>query len=281
VVLREAVEAALVVGIVSAYLERTGRSEHRRYLNYGVLAAVVISILLGGAVAISFGRLEERLQAIFEGVTSLLAAGVLTYVSLWMGRSAKKTRSELESKISRAMESGSGVGVITVGFTSVLREGVETILFLSPLLSSDFYGTIAGVTIGLAAAAILSVSIMSGFQKLNPRIFFRYTSLVLIIFAAGLVGYGTHELTEAYEEQIPQILKQEAWNVNPPDPSHPLHENGALGSLLKALVGYDGNPEVLRVAAYLGYWMTIGLYLVGRNGRYSGAWARIAARSHR
>jgi len=89
------------------------------------------------------------------------------------------------------------------------------------------------------------------------------------------------ELTEAYEEQTPQILKQEAWNVNPTDPSHPLHENGALGSLLKALVGYDGNPEVLRVATYLGYWMTIGLYIVGRSGRYGGVLLLITARGHR
>ncbi|MFQ5950919.1 MAG: FTR1 family protein, partial [Candidatus Geothermarchaeales archaeon] len=104
-----------------------------------------------------------------------------------------------------------------------------------------------------------------GTVRLPIKTFFKFTSVLLLIFAAGLFGYGVHELIEYGEASGIDIglLGQEAFNVNPTSVDDPLHEKGALGSVFRALVGYDGNPEWLRLGAYLGYWAVVGLYLMG------------------
>jgi len=119
----------------------------------------------------------------------------------------------------------------------------------------------------VAVVLFIAVLLIRGSYRLNIRRFFSYTSILLIVFAAGLSGYGVHELIEAGERVGVDIgvLGGHAFNINPPqnpDGSYPiLHENGAVGSILKALIGYDGNPEWLRVMVYLGYWIVVGYYL--------------------
>jgi len=110
--------------------------------------------------------------------------------------------------------------------------------------------------------------VMRGVYRLDINRFFQFTSIVLIVFAAGLAGYGVHELIEAGESFGIElgILAQPAFDINPPpnaDGTYPLlHEKGAVGSVLAALVGYDGNPEWLRVIAYLAYWLVLGTYVL-------------------
>ncbi len=118
---------------------------------------------------------------------------------------------------------------------------------------------------------MIVVVMMRGTRRLDIGSFFRYTSVLLLVFAAGLAGYGVHELIEAGEGVGLDfgVLGEPAFDVNPPvNPSGgfpPLHEKGLVGSILKALVGYDGNPEWLRVAVYLGYWLVVGYYLYRKN----------------
>jgi high-affinity iron transporter len=100
---------------------------------------------------------------------------------------------------------------------------------------------------------------MRGIYRINIQQFFKYTSVLLVVFAAGLLGYGVHEFIEA--GLLPPIIDH-VWDINPTDVMHPLHEKGAIGSIFKALVGYDGNPELLRVIVYAGYWLVIGYYLL-------------------
>jgi high-affinity iron transporter len=177
----------------------------------------------------------------------------------WMAQNARKMRNEIHKKISAAVTTGQVFSIATLAFVSVFREGLETVLFLTALAVTDPLGTVIGMLTGISVVIVLAVLMMRGVYRINLQKFFKYTSVLLVVFAAGLLGYGVHEFIEA--GLVPPIIEH-VWDINPLDAMHPLHENGAIGSILKALVGYDGNPELLRVIAYVGYWLIIGYYLL-------------------
>jgi high-affinity iron transporter len=177
----------------------------------------------------------------------------------WMAQNARKMRNEIHKKISAAVTTGQVFSIATLAFVSVFREGLETVLFLTALAVTDPLGTVIGLLTGISVVIVLAVLMMRGVYRINLQKFFKYTSVLLVVFAAGLLGYGVHEFIEA--GLVPPIIEH-VWDINPLDAMHPLHENGAIGSILKALVGYDGNPELLRVIAYVGYWLIIGYYLL-------------------
>jgi high-affinity iron transporter len=133
---------------------------------------------------------------------------------------------------------------------------------------SDPLGSAIGVLIGFALVGIIAFLIMRGTYKLDIGKFFKYTSIILIIFAAGLLGYGAHEMIEAGESAGFEfgIIGEKPFNINPQintDGTFPLlHEKGVVGSILKALIGYDGNPEWLRIGVYVGYWLIMGTYIL-------------------
>lgn len=265
---REALEAALIVVIVASYLKKTGRPNLNKYLLEGTVAAIGASVLLGLAVLAVYGELPEVSAEIFEGVASLTATAVLTYMLLWMTRHAQTIKAELERKVETSVSKGQLWGIGVLSFVAVFREGVETVLFLTTLATTDSLGTLLGLIIASVAVIVLAVILMKGIYRLDIKRFFQVTSIILIIFAAGLTGYGVHELIEAGESSGINlgVLGQKAFNINPPlnpDGTYPLlHEKGAVGSVLAALVGYDGNPEWLRVLVYLGYWLVLGTYVI-------------------
>ncbi len=259
VVFREALEAGLIVGIISAYLTRIHRADARKYLYLGAVAAAAVSVGLAAFISATFGGLGSGGRELFEGFASLVAAAVLTYMILWMAAKARTIRETLEGKVSASIQRNQVLGIFGLAFASVAREGLETVLFITPLALSDPLGTLAGTIGGLSAVVILTFLTTGALARMNLTRLFRYTSILLLLFAAGLVGTGVHELMEAYEGRIPTFLARPAWDVNPTNPRHPLHENGALGSVFKSLVGYDGNPEVLRVVVYASYWVILGL----------------------
>jgi high-affinity iron transporter len=266
VVLRESIEAALIVGIMWAYLDKIERPEYQKYLLYGSLAAIVSSIGLGGLIVITLGELSGFWEKAFEGVASITATIVLTYVIVWMSQHARTIKGELEGKIAYGIVKSYGAktsvnAIIILAFVAVAREGLETVLFLTPLLSIDLGSTLVGSVLGLGVALALSLAAKRGIYNMDISKFFSYTSLILIIFAAGLFGYGIHELIEAAEVSgIESPLFEKAWDINPESKDHPLHEKGIVGSFAKALVGYDGNPEILRVMGYVIYWVIVGSY---------------------
>jgi high-affinity iron transporter len=262
IVFREALEAALIVGIVATYLKVMGRSDVKKYLYLGTFSAVGLSLALGYSIMVLFGGLDERSGKIFEGIASLMAAAILTYMIFWMGKNSKNIRSDLEEKVRISVSSNQVMGIFALGFTSVLREGLETVLFLAVLVNEDPLGTLSGSILGLSVVLLLMLATMGRLSKIRLDRLFKYSSILLLLFAAGLVGYGVHELIEAYENQVPLFLSRQAWDINPADPDHPLHEKGIIGSLFKSLLGYDGNPEILRVIVYVVYWLILGTYLV-------------------
>ena len=267
---REALEAALIVTLMVTYLRKMGNEKLVRYAYLGAGVAVLLSVILGGVVQTFYGGLDKVASEIFEGVASISAVAVLTYMIIWMSEHAKDIRGELESKLDTVISKGEVIGIVSLTFVAVLREGLETVLFLSTSLIQDAVGTLLGVVLGGSLVFFLSILLMRGTVNLRMDKFFKVTSVLLLIFGAGLAGYSVHELIEAGENMGNDfgILSEKPFDINPPlnlDGTYPLlHENGIIGSILKALVGYDGNPEWLRIMVYLGYWSVIGSYLINK-----------------
>ncbi len=260
---REALEAALIVGIVAAYLKKVGRSEANRYLYLGTSLAVASSVALAWLLQAIYGGLSGPYESLFEGATGLAAAGFLTYMIFWMTRNARKIRGNLERKLDTSLTGGQLLSVAAIAFVAVFREGIETVLLLTAIFFIDPSGTASGILLGLAAVGIAAVLIMRGSYRMNLHRFFKYTSVVLLVFAAGLVGFAAHELSETAENLGFNlgVMRQQAFNVNLA-PSSIFHEEGALGSLLSALFGYTLSPEWIRLGVYLAYWLVIGGYLI-------------------
>ncbi len=252
ITLREGLEAALIVGIVLGVLRKLGRADRSRPVWAGVVAAVAVSIIVGltlNALGVAF---EGRGEEIFEGVAMLLAAGVLTWMIFWMQRQGRQIQTELEFDVRQATATGSAWALFSLSFVAVVREGIETALFLTAAaFSATPAQTVVGGALGLAVAIVLGWLMFAAGSRLDVRAFFRVTGFLLILFAAGLVAHGVHELQEA---ALLPIVVEHVWDVN-----HILDEGGALGTFLKALFGYNGNPSLLEVFSYLGYMSTVFL----------------------
>jgi len=265
---REALEAALIVAIIVAYLKKVGKAELNRYAYLGLGGAVGASLILGFIVQRVYGELTGVSAQLFEGAASLTAVVVLTYMIFWMAGHSKKIRGELQASIDVAINKGEQLGIAALAFVAVFREGLETVLFLTAAFFLEPVGVVTGIIVGTIIVIFLAILLMRGAYRLDIRKFFKYTSVLLIVFGAGLAGYGVHELIEAGEGAGMEfgVWSQHAYDINPPihpDGSYPLmHESGVIGSILKALVGYDGNPEWLRIVVYIGYWLIVGTYII-------------------
>ena len=182
----------------------------------------------------------------------LVAAGVLTWMIFWMRRQARSLKNELETGVRHAaIQAGKGA-LFFLAFTAVLREGIELALFLTAAaLASDAQQVLTGALLGLGTAILFGWSLFASILKLDLRLFFQVTGAMLILFAAGLVAYGVHELNEA--GWVPVIVEH-LWDIN-----FILDEKSTAGAMLKALFGYNGNPSLTEVLAYLAYF--IGIYL--------------------
>jgi high-affinity iron transporter len=252
ITLREGLEAALIVGIVLGVLRKMGRADRSRPVWAGVLVAVAASVVAGLALNALGVAFEGRGEAIFEGVAMLLAAGVLTWMIFWMQRQGRKIQADLESDVRRAVTEESAWALFSLAFVAVVREGIETVLFLTAAaFSATAAQTLIGGALGLIVAIVIGWLIFAVGKELDVRAFFRVTGVLLVLFAAGLVAHGIHELQEA--AVLPTIVEH-VWNVNPI-----LNEDGTLGQFLQALFGYNGNPSLIEVFSYLAYYVAVYL----------------------
>ena len=264
---REALEAALIVTIMITYFRKIGKEDLNKYSYLGAVAAILMSLIVGIVLQVFYGGLGQVASELFEGVASLTAVAVLTSMIFWMTKHSKELKGEMESKINQAVTQGELYGITALAFVAVAREGLETVLFLSATFVQDQAGTLIGTVLGILVVLGLSVALMKDTVNLEISKFFKVTSIMLLIFGAGLAGYGVHELIEAGEHSGMDFgfWGEKPYDINPQvntDGSYPvLHEKGVIGSILKALVGFDGNPEWLRIIVYLGYWFVIGTYL--------------------
>jgi high-affinity iron transporter len=257
--LREGIEAALIIGIVLGALRQMRRMDLSSAVWIGVISASALSVLAGVFLTTLGLSFEGKAEQIFEGITMLLAAAVLTWMIFWMSRQARNIKGELESGVHKAAFEGGKRGLFALAFLAVLREGIELALFLvASVFASDVQGTLIGAFLGLGTAILLGWSLFATTVRLDLRRFFQVTGFLLILFAAGLVAHGVHEFNEA--GVIPSVIEH-VWDVNPV-----LDEDSTLGSMLKALFGYNGNPSLTEVLAYFAYFVAIyfGLRLFDR-----------------
>ncbi len=203
VTLREGFEASLVVGIVLAFLDRTGRRDGFLAVWAGALAAVALSILFAVGLFLVGAELEGTAEKVWEGSTMLAAAALLTWMVFWMRRQARTIRAHLEGRVQAALASGSALALGLVAFVGVAREGLETALFLfsSTEGGKSALSVIAGL-VGLGLAVALGYAFYRGSSRLDLRRFFTLTSGLLLVFAGYLLASGLHELAEA--EIIPE-----------------------------------------------------------------------------
>jgi high-affinity iron transporter len=198
VVLREGFEASLVVGIVLAFLDRSGRRDGFGAVWVGVGAALVISLAVGTSLFVVGAELEGRSEYLFEGATMILAAGLLAWMVFWMRGQARTIRGDIETQVKVALAQGSALGLAAVAFVGVLREGVETALFLFSTTekSSPLVAAVSSLA-GLALAIVLGYAFYKGSHRLDLRRFFTITSGLLLLFAGWLLAGGLEELAEA------------------------------------------------------------------------------------
>jgi high-affinity iron transporter len=250
ITLREGLEAALIIGIVLGYVHKIGRSDQQRVIWLGTFLAIVASVALAALLQVIGATLEGTAEQLFEGATMLLAVGVLTWMIFWMRYQARYLRRNLERKIERAIARNQAFGLASLSFIAVFREGVETALFLSAAIFAANRGeTIAGGLAGLGLAILVGWLLYSSTRKLDIRPFFDVTSVLLLLFAAGLFAHGLHEFAEA--GLLPSLV-EEVWNTK-----NILSDTSVLGSILRSLVGYNDNPSLLEVVGYLGYWVVV------------------------
>jgi high-affinity iron transporter len=246
---REGIEAALIVGIVLAYLSQTDREHLRRAVWIGVGAAVGASVAAGGIIASVLGALEKNTERVLEGVLCLLAAAMLSWMIVWMHRHARSIGRELREQVDEAVAGRTRWALGLLAFVSVGREGLETVLFLFAFGQDESLSTTMGAGLaGLTVAIGIGVLLNRGVRVLDLGRFFKVTGVLLIFFAAGMLAYGIHELQDA--GAFP-VLVRELWNIN-----HILNDKVGFGLFLKAFLGYNGNPSVLEVVFYGGFLAT-------------------------
>ncbi len=260
--LREGVEAALIVSIILAYLARTGNRHYFNRIFLGAGAAVALSLVLGLLLFFTVGGFEEPYEQIFEGLTMLLAAAVVTWMLFWMRRQAASVKGDLQDKVDRALSEGTVFGLTVLAFTAVIREGLETALFLVGQATSADDGALSvftGALVGLGIAVLLGVGFYRGARVVNLRTFFRWTGVALIFIAAGLLSHAVHEFVEI---GWITVGTQPMFDVSAALPHEEI--TGAPGGLLllagqflRALFGYTSQPEVITFMVWLIYVVVV------------------------
>ncbi len=250
--LREAVEAALIIGVLMTWLVRSNRGSLSNWIWYGVGAGIAASLVVAALFAWVWGGLEsfEEHEALFEGVLEIFAALLLTLIIVHFIR--HPSARELENWADEAFKQKHGMGLFLISFLSVWREGSETVVFIGAGTEGTY--AIVGVFFGIVVATGFAYAFFARGMEIDISKLFKITNVLLILFAAGLVAHGFHELQEA---GVAPVVVEEVWDVNPEvdsETTYPLlHEKGAIGGIFKALFGWNGNPSLLEVLAWCGY----------------------------
>ncbi|CAB4547969.1 MAG: iron transporter [Actinobacteria bacterium] len=250
IALREGLEAALIVGILVAYIVRTDRRHLLKPLWTGVGVAIAASLALGAVLSFTSAELTDRGEELFAGTTSFIAVGLVTWMVFWMKRTARSLRNELHGKVDSAL-TGGPVSLALVAFFAVAREGLETALFIYTNFKTVGAASTAtiGLILGLALAVVLGYLIYNRSVKLNLSKFFTITGVALIIVAAGVLSYGIHEFQElGWIPGADNFL----WDVTPW-----IAKESILGSLLGGTVGFDTTTSFIQFIAWAGYLVAV------------------------
>lgn len=276
--LREGLEAALVVGILVAYLTRLRRRDVLPRLWVGVGLAVLLALVIGAVLTFGAYALTFEAQELLGGLLSLAAVAMVTWMIFWMQKTARTLKSSLEGGLDRALAQGGLWAIVVIGFVSVAREGLETTLLLWSMVQS-FGGAPAallGAVAGLVAAVLLGWLLARGMLRLDLRRFFTWTGAVLVIVAAGILAYAIHDLQEAgalpgpFTAAAPIDPATGAVAVGPAafpfgwafDVSTTIAPGGPVHTLLQATVGFMPAMTWLQVIAWTAYIVVVGALFV-------------------
>jgi high-affinity iron transporter len=259
--LREGVEASMIIAILLAYLNRIGRREHFRDVFIGVGAALILATA-GGAVAYATIRSYDgsRVQTIFETVTYLVAATVLTYMTFWMRKHARSLSKELRARAEAALDGRARWGLGLLAFQAVGREGLETVVFtLAIIFSTSAASALSGAVIGLAGSLAVAFVIYRLGHRLNLSRFFTVIGVLLMVFAAGLLADAVQNMQEL--GWLP-VLNTPMWHS-----ASLLSEDSSFGDVLHSFFGYSDAPTPLQLLVYVGYLaIVVAAYLGLRAG---------------
>ena len=255
--LREGVEAALIVAIVLAYLVRTGNGNQAGRVWLGTGLAAAVSLAAGAVIFQTVGSFQAPYEQYFEAGTLLVAATVVTWMLFWMRRQSMAIRGDLHARLDRVMTEGSTFGLAVLAFTAVIREGLETSVFLVGQLTSaqsSAGSLVGGALVGLAAAVAIGWGFYTGSRRIDLRSFFRWTGIGLIFIAAGLASHAVHELIEV---GIVPFGTQTVFDI-----SNVLPDEAGIGQFLRAILGYSAAPEASTLAVHVAYLaVVLALYL--------------------
>jgi len=257
--LREGVEAALIVAIILSYLARTGRGGQAGRVWLGTALAAALSLVFGIVIFTTVGSFQEPWEQIFEGTTLLIAAGVVTWMLFWMSRQAGSVKGELQEAVDKAMASGGTWALAVLAFTAVIREGLETSIFMVGLVTSDrseatwiLFGALAGLLIAVA----IGYGFYRGSRRVNLQTFFRWTGIALVFIAAGLLSHGIGEFVEIGALGSGPLTRPAF------DLSGVLSDAQGIGAFLRAILGYAASPAVVTVIVHVTYLVVVlALYL--------------------
>jgi high-affinity iron transporter len=253
------------VGILASYLVKIGRADRLASVLFGVATAIVASAAVGVAAFVALGSLEGTAEQIIAGTTSLLAVVILTYMLFWMRKQAVSLGADLRKGVDRAVASTSVLGLGLLAFTAVIREGIETALFLlgqTTAAAGEGLSVVLGAVVGLLIAASIGVLIFRAGLRLNLSTFFNVTGAALVVIASGLLSYGVHEFIEV--GVLPGLVTPLY------DLSGLLPHTEGIGQFLRAIVGYSSTPELTTLLAQSAY-LLFGLIFYVRPVRRAAA----------
>ena len=246
ITLREGLEIALVLAIVTAYLVKSRRRPELRSVMVGSIIAAVVCIVAGVIVQTFTNGLQGKAEQATEGGLALGSCAVLTWMIFWMRRNSRSLGGELRAKVDAATT----VQALTLlAFFAVAREGFETVLFLLGAETQAASGSqvVIGGLIGLSVAAVLGWLVYVGGRRINLSVFFKYTGILMILFAAGLAGKAAHEFRELTGFGSGWLITS-MWHLT----SGPV-ATGTFRDFIEGLFGWSPDPERIRVLAYLAY----------------------------
>lgn len=259
--LREGLEASVIVAILIAYLVKRDLRSYLPRVWAGVAAAVAVSLGAATLLYATSNTLGETQSAIFEGVTSVLAAVLITWLTFWMATHARAMKNELHSKVDAAL-TGSTLALVGVAFFAVLREGLETAIFMFPStqMAASAWESFIGLWIGLTISVVTGYAIYKGVIKLNLGKVFSVVGALLIVVAAGVLNYGIHEFQEAGVITFGTDIAIDTTGF--------IAKDGLVGSLLRGFLSYRGSASTLEVFVWVSFIAIVGsLYLSKLRGQ--------------